>query len=132
MSMTDPIADLLTRLRNGTQARKERVDCPWSGIKESIVQVLVKEGFVVEYSVVQRGAGKDLRIWLRYDDKSRPAISGVRRISKPSLRRYVGAKSVPSVRGGLGVSILSTPEGIMVDREAMRRNVGGELLCSVW
>ena len=132
MSMTDPIADLLTRLRNGTQARKERVDCPWSGIKESIVQVLVKEGFAVEYSVVQRGAGKDLRIWLRYDDKNRPAISGVKRISKPSLRRYVGAKSTPPVRGGLGVSILSTPEGIMVDREATRRNVGGELLCSVW
>jgi len=132
MSMTDPIADLLTRLRNGTQARKERVDCPWSGIKENIVQVLVKEGFVVEYSVVQRGAGKDLRIWLRYDDKNRPAISGVNRISKPSLRRYVGAKSVPPVRAGLGVNILSTPEGIMVDREAMRRNVGGELLCSVW
>ncbi len=132
MSMTDPIADLLTRLRNGTQARKERVDCPWSGIKENIVQVLVKEGFVTEYSVVERGAGRDLRIWLRYDEKNRPAISGVRRISKPSLRRYVGAKAVPPVRGGLGVSILSTPEGIMVDREATRRNVGGELLCSVW
>jgi small subunit ribosomal protein S8 len=132
MSMTDPIADLLTRLRNGTQGRKEYVDCPWSGIKERLVQVLVGEGFAVEYSVIKRGAGQDLRVWLRYDEKNRPAISGIKRISKPSLRRYVGVKSVPRVRRGLGINILSTPEGIMADREAIRRNVGGELLCSVW
>lgn len=132
MSMTDPIADLLTRLRNGTRARREYVDCPWSRIKERIVQLLVAEGFAADFSVIERGAKKDLRIWLRYDENSRPAISGIKRLSKPSLRRYVGARSIPLVRGGMGINILSTPEGILVDREAIRRNVGGELLCSVW
>jgi len=132
MSMTDPIADLLARLRNGVQARKEYIDCPWSGIKECIVQVLIAEGYVAESSVVERGNKKDLRVWPRYDDKNRPVISGLRRVSKPSLRVYMGAKSIPLVRRGMGINILSTPEGVMVDREAMRRNVGGELLCSVW
>lgn len=132
MSSTDPIADLLTRLRNGAQARKQYVECPWSNIKEHVVQVLVAEGYVQESSVVDRGVKKDLRVWLRYDDQNRPVMVGLKRVSRPSLRVYVGAKSIPPVRRGMGVNILSTAEGVMADREARRRNVGGELLCSIW
>ena len=131
--MTDPIADLLARLRNGAQARKEFIDCPWSVIKERIVRVMVAEGFVQECSVVDLGKGKkDLRVWLRYDASQRPVINGLRRISRPSVRVYVGADAMPKVRGGMGISIVSTPLGVLVDREAVRRKVGGEVLCSVW
>jgi small subunit ribosomal protein S8 len=133
MSMTDPIADLLVRVRNGAHARKEYVDCPFSVIKERVARVMVGEGFLQECSVVEVGGGKrDLRVWLRYDDANRPAISGLKRVSRPSARVYVGAKAMPSVRGGMGINIISTPLGVLADREATRRNVGGELLCSVW
>lgn len=133
MSMTDPIADLLARVRNGAQARKEYVDCPWSVIKERIAHVMVAEGFLQECSVLDLGKGKkDLRVWLRYDAGQRPVINGLKRVSKPSARIYVGADSMPKVRAGMGISIVSTPLGILVDREAVRRKVGGELLCSVW
>jgi small subunit ribosomal protein S8 len=133
MSMTDPIADLLARVRNGAQARKEYIDCPWSVIKERIAQVMAQEGFLQECSVVELGPGKkDLRVWLRYDQSQRPAITGIKRVSRPSARVYVGAKAMPRVRGGMGINIISTPLGVLVDREAVRRNVGGELICSVW
>lgn len=132
MAMTDPIADLLTRIRNGARARKEYIECPSSRIKEQLVGVLVAEGFLKEYSILDKGSHKDLRVWLRYDASQKPVILGLKRISRPSLRVYVGAKSMPSVRKGMGTNILSTPLGLMVDREAVRRNVGGELLCSVW
>ena len=133
MSMTDPIADLLARVRNGAHARKEHVDCPWSAIKERIARVLVAEGFLRDCSVVDLGSGKrDLRVWLSYDAGQRPVINGLRRVSKPSARVYVGADSMPKVRGGMGISIVSTPLGVLVDREAVRLKVGGELLCSVW
>jgi small subunit ribosomal protein S8 len=132
MSMTDPIADLLARLRNGAQARKEFVDCPWSVVKERIVHVLAAEGFVKDCTVLEAGPKRDIRVWLRYDSAQRPVITGLRRISKPSRRVYVGSGSMPTVRGGMGISILSTPEGVMVDREATRRKVGGEVICSVW
>ena len=132
MSMTDPIADLLVRLRNGAQARKEYVECPWSVIKESIVRVLIDEGFLKESSVLEDGPKKDLRVWLRYDESQKPAILGMKRVSRPSRRVYVSAKEMPSVRRGMGVNILSTPAGVMVGREATRRSIGGELLCSVW
>lgn len=133
MSMTDPLADLLTRVRNGAHARKEYVDCPYSVIKERVARVMVDEGFLREVSVIEVGPHKkDLRIWLRYDAQQRPAIRGLRRVSRPSARIYVGAKAMPRIRGGMGISIVSTPAGVLVDREAVRRNVGGELLCSVW
>lgn len=133
MSMTDPIGDLLARVRNGAHARKESVDCPWSVIKQRIAQVMVAEGFLRECSVVELAKGKkDLRIWLSYDAGQRPVINGLKRVSKPSARIYVGADSMPTVRGGMGISIVSTPLGILVDREAVRRKVGGELICSVW
>jgi len=132
MAMTDPIADLLTRIRNGAHARKEQVEVPWSHVKERLVELFVAEGYVKEYSVVEHGPGKLMRVWLRYDGHNRSVIKGMRRVSKPSLRVYVGAKEIPSIREGLGVNVLSTPAGIITDREARKRNVGGELMCSVW
>jgi small subunit ribosomal protein S8 len=130
--MTDPIADLLTRLRNGVRARKTQVDVPWSLIKDRMVAVMVQEGYLSDYTVVEEGGHKNLRVSLKYDAQNRPVITGLKRISRPSLRTYVGTKEIPSVRGGLGVNILSTSAGILVDREAAKRGLGGELLCSVW
>jgi small subunit ribosomal protein S8 len=132
MGMTDPIADLLTRLRNGGRARKTQVDVPWSRIKERIVGVIVKEGYLSDFSVVEQGHRKVLRVSLKYDGKNRPVITGIKRISRPSLRTYVGTRAIPSVRAGLGINILSTSAGVLVDREATKRGLGGEVLCSVW
>ncbi|HEY8514956.1 MAG TPA: 30S ribosomal protein S8 [Candidatus Binatia bacterium] len=130
--MTDPIADLLTRIRNGSRARKDRVDVPWSKVKERLTAVLVEEGYLKDYTVVGEGPKKEIRIGLRYDAQRRPVITGLKRVSKPSLRVYVGADTAPRIRRGLGVSILSTPQGILPDRVARERNVGGEVLCAVW
>ena len=132
MAMTDPIADLLTRIRNANQARKERVDIPWSRTKEAIARVFVAEGFLRDCTVVGEGVQKQIRIALKYDDQRRPVITAMQRVSRPSLRIYVGKQAIPAVRGGLGINVLSTPAGILVDREARQRGVGGELLCSVW
>ncbi len=132
MSMTDPIADLLTRIRNANLARKEQVDVPWSRLKEAIVRVATEEGFFKEYRVVEVGGHPTLRIWLKYDASNRPVISGLKRISRPSLRVYAGADEIPLIQRGLGISIVSTPQGVMVDREARRRRAGGEVLCSIW
>lgn len=132
MSMTDPIADLLTRIRNGAGARKEYVDCPWSALKERIVRVMIAEGYIQECSVIATDAKRDLRVWLRYDVDSRPVIAGLTRVSRPSRRVYVGAEAMPAVRRGMGINIVSTPLGVLVDRDARKKNVGGELLCSVW
>ena len=130
--MTDPIADLLNRIRNGMGARKATVDVPWSREKEAIARVMVEEGYLGGSSVVEASPRNVLRIELRYGDDRRPVITGMRRISRPSLRVYVGAKEIPAVRKGLGVNILSTPRGILVDRVARRENVGGEVICTVW
>ncbi len=132
MGMTDPIADLLTRLRNGVRARKTQVDAPWSVIKERLVAVIVEEGYLTGYTVVEEGGHKNLRVALKYDAQNRPVITGIKRVSRPSLRAYVGTREIPTVRSGLGVNILSTSAGILVDREAVKRGLGGELLCSVW
>ncbi len=133
MSMTDPIADLLTRVRNGAKARKDYVEMPWSRVKQKLVEVMIAEGFLKDLNVVDiDDKKKSLRVWIRYDKAQKPVIQGIRRVSRPSQRIYVGAKSMPSVRRGLGVNIVSTPSGIMPDREATRLNVGGELLCSIW
>ncbi len=132
MSMTDPIADLLTRIRNGNQARKEKVDVPWSRLKEAISRVLIAEGFLKDATMVGEGHTKVLRLALKYDEQRRPVISGIERVSRPSLRVYVGKEEIPAVRGGLGINVLSTPAGILVDREAKQRGIGGELLCAVW
>jgi small subunit ribosomal protein S8 len=132
MSMTDPIADLLTRIRNGNQARKDRIDVPWSTLKDAVARVLIAEGFLRDATVVGEGNAKQLRSGLKYDEQRRPVISGIERVSRPSLRVYVGKEEIPLVRGGLGINVLSTPAGVLVDREAKQRGVGGELLCSVW
>ena len=131
--LTDPIADMLTRIRNGTLARKATVDMPWTRHKEAIAKVLVEEGYLESVAGVDGDAAKrTLRIGLRYDDRRRPVINGVKRVSRPSLRVYVGAGEIPPIRRGLGVNVLSTPKGILVDREARKQGVGGELLCTVW
>ena len=132
MGMTDPIADLLTRIRNGAHARKEQVDVPWSKLKTRVVEVLTAEGFLKDHSIIEQDGRRVLRVWLKYDPQNRPVINGVKRISRPSLRVYFGAHDIPVLRQGLGVNILTTPAGIVTDRDARKRNLGGELMCSVW
>ena len=134
MGMTDPIADMLTRIRNASRARHQKVAVPWSRLKENIVKVLIAEGYLKDQKRVRAavGAGEELIIQLKFDRESRPIIGGLKRVSTPGRRVYVGATAVTPVRKGLGINILSTPKGILVDREAQRENVGGELICSVW
>jgi small subunit ribosomal protein S8 len=128
--MIDPISDLLTRLRNAGRAFLPQVVLPHSKMKESIAQLLKREGYVSEVAVEGKPI-KKLKITLKYSGR-KPVIEGSRRVSSPGLRRYVGATDVPRVRGGMGTSILSTPEGIMTGAQARKKNVGGELLCEVW
>jgi small subunit ribosomal protein S8 len=128
--MTDPISDLLTRIRNAGLALLPEIELPHSKLKEGIAQVLKHEGYV-ESVVVEGKPLKKIKIKLKYNGK-KPVIEGSRRVSSPGLRRYSGAASVPRVRGGLGTSILSTSEGIMTGTQARKKNVGGELLCEVW
>jgi small subunit ribosomal protein S8 len=132
--MTDPIADLLTRVRNAARARHQKVAVPWSRLKESIVKILIEEGYLKELKKVKaaQGGGDDLVIQLKFDRENRPIITGLKRVSSPGRRVYVGAKGLTPVRKGLGIHVLSTPKGILVDREAQKAKVGGELLCSVW
>ena len=131
--LTDPVADMLTRIRNANHARKAAVDMPWSRHKEAIAKALVNEGYLESAAeVTEEGSGRTLRIGLRYDDRRRPVILGIKRVSRPSLRVYVGSTEIPAIRKGLGVQVLSTPKGVLVDREARKQGVGGELLCTVW
>ncbi|MBM4268293.1 MAG: 30S ribosomal protein S8 [Deltaproteobacteria bacterium] len=130
--MTDPIADFLTRIRNAYRARKERVDIPWSNVKERLAAVLVEEGYLKDSAVTGEGTEKQIRLSLRYDARRQPVITGIQRVSRPSLRVYVGAESAPRIRRGMGVSILSTPRGILADHQARKQHVGGEVLCAVW
>jgi small subunit ribosomal protein S8 len=128
--MTDPISDMLTRLRNGGRALQPHIELPHSRLKENIAKILKSEGYVSEVAVDGK-AIKKLKIRLKYNGKKN-VIEGLRRVSKPGLRKYVGATEIPRVRGGLGVAVLSTPEGIMTDTQARKKNLGGELLCYVW
>jgi small subunit ribosomal protein S8 len=134
MGMTDPIADMLTRIRNGARARHQRVSVPWSRVKESIVKVLIEEGYLKEQKKVKAslGWGDDLVIQLKFDRDNRPVITGMKRVSSPGRRVYVGANEATPIRKGLGIHVLSTSKGILVDREAQKAKVGGELICSVW
>lgn len=133
MVMTDPIADFLTRVRNANTAMKKSVDIPNSNMKVSLSQILKDEGFIKDYEVIadQDSVKKNIRVYLKYDNKTR-VISGLKRISKPSLRVYVGKDEIPKVLGGLGVAILSTSKGVMTDKKARREGMGGEVLCYVW
>ena len=128
--MIDPISDLLTRIRNGQRALMPAVEMPHSKIKESIAQILKKEGYVSEVSVEGK-VPKKLTLKLKYQGK-KGAVEGLKRVSKPGLRNYVGSTEIPRVLGGLGISILSTPEGVMSGTQAKKKNLGGELLCFVW
>ncbi|RMF88515.1 MAG: 30S ribosomal protein S8 [Nitrospinota bacterium] len=131
MSMSDPIADYLTRIRNAIMARHERVEIPGSRIKREITELLKREGYIQDYVWIEDNKQGKLQIELRYDGEE-SVIQGLRRISKPGGRVYVKAKEVPRVLNGLGIAILSTPQGLLTDRECRQRNVGGEVLCYVW
>ena len=128
--MTDTISDMLTRIRNASRVLLPTVEVPHSRMKESIAQILKREGYVAEVSVAGK-VPKTIKLKLKYEGK-RSVIEGLRRISSPGLRRYVGATEIPRVRGGLGVAIVSTSEGILTDTQARKKNLGGELLCYIW
>jgi small subunit ribosomal protein S8 len=132
MSFTDPIADMLTRIRNASSARHEKVLVPSSGLKIRIAEVLRDEGFIKDFLVHQDGPQGAITIMLKYNPDREPAISDIKRVSKPGLRRYVPTESIPKVLNGLGIAILSTSKGVLVDREARKQKVGGELICTVW
>ncbi len=132
MNLSDPIADMLTRLRNGSMARHEFVLVPASKLKTNIARILRDEGFVKEFQVLQDGPQGTLKIFLNYVDRRSAAIKGLRRVSKPGLRVYVGKGEIPRVYGGLGIAILSTPKGVMTGQQAWHNKLGGELLCYVW
>jgi small subunit ribosomal protein S8 len=132
MSMTDPIADMLTRIRNASSARHEKVVIPASGLKVRLAEVLRDEGYIKEFVRHDDGTQGAITIMLKYDTDREPAISDIKRVSKPGLRRYVPTGSIPRVLNGMGIAILSTSKGVMVDREARKQKVGGELICTVW
>ena len=132
MSMSDPIADFLTRVRNAVRAGHAEVAIPWSSFKERLATLVVDEGYINQAVAEGEGVTRTILITLRYNEEGTPAITGVRRVSRPSLRVYSGASEAPRVRNGLGISVLSTPSGMLVDREARKQNVGGEVICEVW
>ena len=132
MSMSDPIADMLTRIRNAAAAGKEAVTMPHSNLKSEVARILKREGFILDYTTEADASRKNLRIYLKYGPEQEPVINGLQRVSRPGFRRYVGAGEVPRVLGGLGIAILSTSSGIVTDREARKRHIGGEVLCQVW
>ena len=133
MTMSDPIADMLTRIRNANTAKHDTVDVPYSKMKLAIADILVKEGFIKKYDVVEDGNFKTIRITLKYGkDKNEKIISGIKRISKPGLRIYANKEDMPKVLGGLGVAIISTNQGVITDRQATELGVGGEVLAFVW
>ena len=131
MQMSDVIADMLTRIRNASNAKHETVDVPASNMKKSIADILVKEGYVKGYNIVEDGKQGIIRVTLKYNGKDK-AIKGLRRVSKPGLRIYASCEDMPRVMNGLGVAIVSTSKGIMTDKEARKNNIGGEVLAFVW
>ena len=130
--VTDPISDMLTRIRNAVAVGHERVSMPASKVKVGIAQILVDEGFIDRFELGEVGAHSQLELVLRYGEKRRPAMEGIKRISKPGHRVYRGAGELPRVQGGIGVAVVSTSQGLLPDREARRRRLGGEVLCEVW
>jgi small subunit ribosomal protein S8 len=130
--MTDPVADMLTRIRNGMMARQEKVDVPASRLKAEIARILKEEGFIQNYKKIDDPKQGVLRVFLRKSSEGSEVILGLKRVSKPGRRIYVSKDEIPKVQGGLGINILSTSRGIMTGRQAVREGVGGELLCNVW
>ena len=133
MTMSDPIADMLTRIRNANTAKHDTVDVPASKMKIAIADILLNEGYIAKYDIVEDGSFKTIRITLKYGvDKNEKVISGLKRISKPGLRVYANSEELPRVFGGLGTAIISTNQGVITDKEARKLKIGGEVLCFVW
>ena len=132
MTMTDPIADMLTRIRNANTVKHETVDVPASNMKKELARILLEEGFVRGYDVIEDGKQGIIRIQLKYGQAGERVIQGIKRISKPGMRVYTNAYEIPKVLNGLGISIISTSKGILTDRQARKENVGGEVICYVW
>ena len=132
MTISDPIADMLTRIRNAIMARHDSVLIPASRMKLSIARILKEEGFITDYEVLRSKPHRAIKIYLKYSDKNQPVLSGLERVSKPGLRVYVQQKEIPRVYGGLGIAIVSTPKGVLTGQQAWHQGVGGELLCYVW
>ena len=130
--MTDPIADMLTRIRNGSKAKLEKVDIPSSKLKLEIAKILKDEGYIKNLKMVKDRRQGVIRVYLKYTDDEAPVIQGIKRVSKPGCRVYAGTDAIPKVLAGLGVAILSTPKGIQTGKQAKKDNVGGEVLCHVW
>lgn len=132
MVMTDPISDMLTRIRNGIKARKDYVDMPGSKMKLELARILRDEGFIKNFKIIQEDKKDSLRIFLKYDDQKKSVILGLQRVSKPGRRVYVSADEMPVIRKGMAILILSTNKGLLTDQEAKKQRVGGEIICKVW
>ena len=132
MSMTDPIADMLTRIRNATRVKKETVDVPFSKMKETVLAVLKREGFVADYKVGEPTGFGIIRVWLKYSRLGEPVIQNIQRVSKPGLRVYRGTGEIDPVLRGIGIAVVSTSRGLLSDRECRKEKVGGEVICTVW
>ena len=132
MVMTDPIADFLTRIRNANTAMKETVEVPASNVKKGLAEILKSEGFIKEFEYIEDGKQNVIRMYLKYGSSKERVISGLKRISKPGLRVYVGKDELPKVLGGLGIAVVSTSKGLMSDKEARKMGLGGEVVCYVW
>ncbi len=130
--MTDPIADMLTRIRNGNLAKQDKVDIPASNFKAGIAKVLKNEGYIKNSKIIKDRKQGLLRVYLKYGPKNERTIEGIKRVSKPGRRIYSGFEEIPKIRGGLGIMIISTSKGLMTDREARKKKMGGELICSIW
>jgi small subunit ribosomal protein S8 len=129
---SDPISDMLTRIRNGIKARHAKVDVPASKLKTEIARILKDEGYILNYKIVDEDNHKAIRVYLKYTAANQPVIAKIERVSRPGCRVYVGAAEIPKVLGGLGINILTTPKGVMTGKTARKENVGGELLCTVY
>ena len=132
MSMTDPIADYLTRIRNAQQAKHKHVDIPASNVKRKMSRILLEQGFIKKYIVIDDGKQGLVRIWLKYDQEKNPIISKMLRVSTPGRRKYIDVDSLPRVMNNIGIAIMTTPRGVITANEAKRQNVGGEVLCYIW
>jgi small subunit ribosomal protein S8 len=132
MSMNDPIADMLTRIRNGLRAKRKRVDVPASKMNAALADILLREKYLNDVKPVGEGVHQMLRIFLKYTPDEKSVVSGIERVSSPGRRRYAGSRGLPRVEGGLGTVIVSTPRGLMTHKECRRENVGGEVICTIW
>jgi len=132
MSLTDPVADLLTRIRNAVSARQQKLDVPASKLKMEIARILKEEGYISNFKATEENGRKVLRVYLKYGSNNEAAITNLARVSRPGCRVYVGHQEIPRVLGGLGINILTTPKGLMTGRQARKSGIGGEILCEVW